>query len=390
MAHAITDFKSVTPLFSSRRVAVVVHTVAPMFKKRYSRPGSAPATLTAPPEGAQQPTYRVMEYDVSGYTERVVQSVADFPAHTDDGKIRWIEMDGLGDVAALKQLGEKYGLHPLALEDVLNVGQRPKLEVYGSHLFVVAQMIYRDQNESCICGEQVSIFASHNMIVCVQEESEHDVFEPVRERIRSGGGYIRKMGADYLTYALLDAIVDHCFPVLEHIGEELEEIEEEMMEKPSKNTVAQLHTYKRTLMQLRRFVWPERDVVNAMLHSEGHIVQPETKVFLRDLYDHTVQIMDLIESYRDVTTGLIELYLTSVGMRTNEIMRVLTVMSAIFIPLTFVAGVYGMNFQPEADGTKLAWNMPELRSPYGYIGCIVLMAAIATGQIFFFRRKKWL
>ncbi len=336
------------------------------------------------------PSFRVMEYDTSGYTERVVQSVADFPIHLEDGKIRWIEMDGLGNVEALRELGEKYGLHPLALEDVMNIGQRPKMEVYGSHLFVVAQMIYRDAKEECICGEQVCIFASHNMLICVQEESEHDVFEPVRQRIRAGGGYIRKLGADYLTYALLDAIVDHCFPVLEHIGEELEAVEEEMLDKPSKQTVTQLHGYKRTLMQLRRFVWPERDVVSAMLHSEGHIVQPETKVFLRDLYDHTVQIMDLIESYRDVTTGLMELYLTSVGMRTNEIMRVLTVISSIFIPLTFIAGLYGMNFQGEVDGVHLPWNMPELRSPYGYIGCVLLMAAISIAQLIFFRRKKWL
>ncbi len=336
------------------------------------------------------PTFRVMEYDASGYTERVVHSIAEFPLHVEDGKVRWIEMDGLGNIQALQELGEKYGLHPLALEDVMNIGQRPKMEVYGSHLFVIAQMIYHDVKEQTICGEQVAIFASHNMLICVQEESEHDVFEPVRQRIRAGGGYIRNMGADYLAYALLDAIVDHCFPVLEHIGEELEAVEEEMLIKPSKHTVTQLHNYKRTLMQLRRFVWPERDVVSGMLHSEGHIVQPETKVFLRDLYDHTVQIMDLIESYRDVTTGLMELYLTSVGMRTNEIMRVLTVISSIFIPLTFIAGVYGMNFQPEANGAKLPWNMPELYSPYGYIACIGLMLAISIAQLIFFRRKKWI
>jgi magnesium transporter len=299
-------------------------------------------------------------------------------------------MNGLGDVAALKALGEKYDLHPLALEDVINVGQRPKLEPYGAHLFIIAQMIYHDR-ESCLCGEQVSIFIGHNILISIQEEDDEDVFTPVRERIRGGGGYIRKLGADYLAYALLDSIVDHCFPVLEKVGEALEEIEEDVLEKPGKNTVAQLHGLKRSLMQLRRFVWPERDVVSALLHSDSTIVQAETKVFLRDLYDHTVQIMDLIEAYRDVATGLVELYLSSVSLRTNEVMRVLTVMSSLFIPLTFIVGLYGMNFQnTTGDGSPAPTNMPELHWKYGYLGVIAVMAFISVCQIFFFKKKKWL
>jgi magnesium transporter len=361
-----------------------------MFKKRYSKPGTAPATLVPPPGAATKPIFRVMEYDQTSFNEFTVESVADFPACPDDGKIRWLEMNGLGDVEALKQLGQKYGLHPLALEDVLNLGQRPKLEPYGGHLFIVAQMIYRD-SERCLCGEQVSIFLCENLLISVQEESGNDVFEPVRQRIRAGGGYIRRMKADYLAYALLDSIVDHCFPVLEEIGESLEELEDEVLDKPGKTLVAQLHGFKRILMQLRRFVWPERDVVNALLHSENSIVQRETKVFLRDLYDHTVQIMDLIESYRDVTTGLMELYLSSVSYRTNEIMRVLTIMSSIFIPLTFIVGIYGMNFeQTTALGEAAPTNMPELRWKYGYLAVIALMAIVAGGLLLFFRRKKWL
>jgi magnesium transporter len=320
-----------------------------------------------------------MEYDEEGLKEYTVSSVADFPACPGDGKVRWLEMNGLGDVEALKALGAKYDLHPLALEDVLNVGQRPKLEPYGEHLFIVAQMIYRDE-ERCMCGEQVSIFLHENVLISIQEESQTDVFEPVRQRIRAGGGYIRKMKSDYLAYALLDSIVDHGFPVLEEIGEALEELEDEVLDKPSQTLVGRLHNIKRTLMQLRRFVWPERDVVNALLHSDHPVVQKQTKVFLRDLYDHTVQIMDLIESYRDVTTGLMEMYLSSVSFRTNEIMRILTIMSSIFIPLTFIAGVYGMNFDA----------MPELRWPYGYFVVLGVMLVVAVGMVYFFRRKKWL
>ncbi len=350
-----------------------------MFKRRYSKPGSAPATLSPPPGANQNPVFHVMEFDEQSLKEYTVSCVEDFPECPGDGKIRWLEMNGLGNVEALKKLGERYDLHPLALEDVLNFGQRPKMEPYGEHLFIVAQMIYRDA-ERCLCGEQVCLFVFDHILISVQEENENDVFEPLRQRIRAGGGYVRKMQADYLAYALLDSIVDHCFPVLEEVGEALEELEDDVLGKPNPDLISHLHNFKRILMQMRRQVWPERDVVNALLHTEHPVVRRETKVFLRDLYDHTVQIMDLIESYRDVASGLMEMYLSSVSFRTNEIMRVLTIMSSIFIPLTFVAGVYGMNFD----------NMPELKSQWGYFVCLGVMAAIATALVYFFRRKKWL
>ena len=355
--------------------------IAGMFKKRYSRPGAPPATLHAAPDASAAVVIKLMEYHRDGYEERILDSVAALPdcLGADDGKTRWIEFNGLGDVAALKALGEKYKLHPLALEDVLNVGQRPKLEPYAGHLFIIAQMIYHDA-ERTLCGEQVSLFVCGNFLISIQEDAETDVFEPVRQRIRAGGGNIRAMKSDYLAYALLDAIVDHGFPVLEEIGESLQELEDTVLSAPGKDTIGELHTLKRTLMQLRRFVWPERDVVNSMLHGDSEFIHPETKVYLRDLYDHTVQIMDLIEAYRDVVTGLMEMYLSSVGLRTNEIMRVLTVISSIFIPLTFLAGVYGMNFK----------HMPELDTTWGYAVFWVVMILIAIGQLIFFRRKKWL
>jgi magnesium transporter len=330
---------------------------------------------------------RIVEYNQGELIERGVESVAELPPCCEKGRVYWIEINGTGDVDVLQELGRKYDLHPLALEDVLSTLQRPKMEPYENYLFIVAQMLYFD-TDSQMCGEQVNMFLGANMLITVQEDPTFDVFNPVRERIRTGRGYIRKMGPDYLAYALLDAIIDHCFPILESIGDGLEGMEDELVEKPRPAAIATIHEYRRTLMHLRRFVWPERDVVNALLHDESGFVTKQTKVFLRDCYDHTVQIMDLVESYRDVTSGLMELYLSAVGMRTNEIMRVLTVMSSIFIPLTFIAGVYGMNF--DYDGGKNPLNMPELHHPHGYLVCVLVMASVAVGQILFFKRKKWL
>lgn len=353
-----------------------------MFKTRYALPGTAPATLTGlePGEGLP-PELRVVEYDRDSYETRVVKTVAELPAaDLEDGKVRWIEFNGLGDINELRALGDKYGLHPLALEDVVHTGQRPKADSYDSQLFIVAQMIYRDTDDDRLVGEQVSMFLMPGLLITIQEDPKCDVFDPIRERARVGRGYIRKLGADYLAYALLDAIIDHGFPILECIGEGLEDLEDELLEKPTKACVAKLHEYRRTLIQLRRAIWPERDLVNNLLHDESALISKETKIFLRDAYDHAVRVMDLVESYRDLTASLLELYLSAVSQRTNEIMRVLTVMSGIFIPLTFLAGVYGMNFE----------NMPELKQPAGYFTCIGVMLVIAAGELWFFKRKGWL
>jgi magnesium transporter len=361
-----------------------------MFTKRFSQPGTAPATLTpfAPGE-AVKPTFRLIEYGPEQVEEQELESFDLLTNAPSEGKVRWLDMCGLGDVEALKSLGEKFQLHPLALEDVLHIGQRPKVEPYNDHLFLVVQMVYL-QPDGSLRTEQVSMFLLKGMLITIQEEPLHDVFEPVRERIRSGRGFIRKSSADYLAYALLDAIVDHCFPLLEQLGESMEEIETRLLAEPCKKCVHALHSQRRTLMQLRRFVWPERDVVSALLHDEAGLIAPSTKVFLRDCYDHTIQIMDLVESYRDVAAGLLEMYLSSVSLKTNEIMRVLTVISSVFIPLTFVAGVYGMNFSQSSEHGEFSLNMPELHQPWGYPACLILMALIAIGQILFFKRKKWL
>jgi len=333
------------------------------------------------------PQFRVVEYSPTFFEEKKYDRVSDLPATCAEGHIRWIEMNGLSDPKALQDLGEKYGLHPLALEDVLNTGQRAKIETYDEHLFVVLHMVYHDKEEQ-LCSEQVGIFLKKNLLITVQEEAENDVFEPVRDRMRGGKGQIRKNKCDYLMYALLDAVIDHIFPVLEELGDKVEGIEDQLLERPDRGCAQQIHQIKRVLMQLRRFVWPERDIVNFLLHDETGTISKQTKVYLRDCYDHTVQIMDLVESYRDVASGLMEMYLSALGMRTNEIMRVLTVISSIFIPLTFVAGLYGMNF--DYAGGQMPLNMPELHLPHGYPACVLVMMTIAIGQIIFFKRKGWL
>ena len=363
-----------------------------MFTKRHGPPGSPPATLSPHLVDGQsrKPGIQIIEYDKESLDEREVTDLSELADHLDNRKVTWINIDGLGDVEALGILGQKFNLHPLALEDVLNTGQRPKVEQAPDYLFIVAQMVYQD-NSHTICGEQVSLFLGKNFVITVQEEGEYDVFEPIRARIRSGRGSIRKLKADYLAYALLDSIIDHYYPVLESLGGAIEELEDELLERPSREMVHQLHEYKRSLTQMRRFVWPLRDVINGLLHdSSGYITSP-TKIFLRDCYDHTVQLMDLVESYKELTASLMELYHSSVGLRTNEVMRVLTVITSIFIPLTFIVGVYGMNFAPASpSGEKLPLNMPELYHPHGYLGLMAIMAAIAVIQLIIFKRMKWL
>ena len=361
-----------------------------MFKLRNPIPGESPGTLRPRDVPVRRkPVITLIEYDREHLEERVIEDREELVAHLDNQRVTWINIDGLGDIEILRTLGSQFNLHPLALEDVLDTAQRPKVEQYESYLFIVAHMLYLDHGK-VMCGEQVSMFLGKHFLITLQEEAEFDVFEPVRARIRKAGGTIRKNGPDYLAYALLDSIVDHYYPVLEDVGAKIDLIEDQFVELPAANPVGELHSHKRALTHVRRFIWPVRDVVNFLLHEEGGLVTKSTKVYLRDLYDHTVQLMDLVESYRDVLSGLMELYLSAVGIRTNEIMRVLTVISSVFIPLTFIAGVYGMNFAHEVDGKQLPLNMPELLHPYGYVACLLFMLAVAIFQIVYFKKRRWL
>lgn len=363
-----------------------------MFKKRRSVPGSSPATLVPHlVEGkVKKAKIQMIEYDTTHFVEHEFTEVTEMLARYDSRKTTWINVDGLGDLEVLEALAARFKLHPLALEDVLNTGQRPKVEEAEDYIFIVAQMIYHDEQMELL-AEQVSMFLGRNVLITVQEEPDYDVFEHVRERLRAGRGVSRKSKADYLAYALLDSIIDHYYPVLEKIGADIDDLEDQLLDRPTRDMVHKLHDHKRGLTQLRRFVWPMRDVVNSLLHDHSIYVSKPTKVYLRDCYDHTVQLMDLVESYREVSAGLMELYHSSVSLRTNEVMRVLTVITSVFIPLTFIVGVYGMNFSSTAkDGSPLPWNMPELYQPYGYIIAMAVMLIIAIGQLYIFRRMKWL
>jgi len=363
-----------------------------MFRKRRSAPGSSPATLVPHLVNgvAQRAKIHVIEYDADQLQEKEFTEIDEVISRLDRDKITWINVDGLGDLPALEALAVYFNLHPLAVEDVLNIGQRPKTEAADDYLFIIAQMAYHDDEEN-LCNEQVSMFLGKNFLITIQEEPDYDVFLSVRERLRSGRGMIRKSTSDYLAYALLDSIIDNYYPVLEKIGADIDSLEDLLLQRPTRDMVQTLHEQKRNLTQVRRLVWPMRDVVNSMLHDNSAFVASPTKVYLRDCYDHVVQLMDLVESYREVTSGLMELYHSSVGLRTNEVMRVLTVITSVFIPLTFIVGVYGMNFAPHTEqGNPLPMNMPELYQPYGYIVLMSFMAVIAIVQLYLFRRMKWL
>jgi magnesium transporter len=349
-----------------------------MSNSSHHAPGTAPATLVSKGDTATKPVITLIEYGPDSYDEKRVASVEYLARCRDNGLVSWINIDGNGDAELLTRLGEMFGLHPLALEDVQHTGQRPKLEPYDDHFFIIAEMACREGHTVSI--EQLAMFLKKNVLITIQEEPLHDAFEPVRARLRSGRGFARTRGHDYLAYALLDSVTDHYFPALEFIGEHLDDFEDRMLEKPSRDLAVELHEVKRTLLQLRRSIWPAREVFAALTRDESGLIIGDTKVFLRDCYDHTIQVMDVVESYRDIASGLLELYLSSISMRTNEVMRVLTVISSIFIPLTFLAGVYGMNFE----------NMPELKTAHGYFVLLSVMALTATGMALFFKRKGWL
>ncbi|HEX5758665.1 MAG TPA: magnesium/cobalt transporter CorA [Thermoanaerobaculia bacterium] len=354
-----------------------------LLRKRFHKPGTAPGTLASTgPRRAERVRIQVICYGPQHLEEKEVASVAELAPYRAGPHVAWINIEGL-DAALLGALGDLFELHPLALEDVLNTGQRPKIEDYPGHQFLVVRSLDYDGG---LEAEQISFFLGDHWVITVQE-IPGDSFDPVRDRIRTGGrGRIRHRGPDYLAYALLDALVDEFFPVLETLGERIEELEDELVTDPSPHTIREVHHVKRDLLVLRRAAYPEREVIHAMEREDCPQVTAETRVFLRDTYDHTIQVMDMIETYRELAGGMVDVYLSSLSNRMNEVMKVLTVISTIFIPLTFIAGIWGMNFDP--DSSPL--NMPELRWFWGYPTALLLMAAIAGALVVFFKRKGWL
>jgi magnesium transporter len=349
-------------------------------RRRVVPAGSAPGTLSTDPD-AKPPEIRVIAYGPDGVIERELAPGQDPRAIGEGFPVLWVNVDGLGDAEVLSALAEGFGAHRLAIADAINLGQRAKMERYGRQVFIVLRMPL-----SGIHGtEQVSLLVGEGFVLSMQEQSG-DVFEPVRERIRRGFGRIRGLGPEYLAYALIDAVVDGYFPVLEALGDELDTLEDEVFGEPDKETLARLHALNRDLVNLRKAIWPHRDLLGSLEREVEDLVSEEIRHHIRDAYDHVVRIIDLTEALREVAIDLMSTYLTMMSNRMNEVMKVLTVVATIFIPLSFVAGVYGMNF----DTTISPWNMPELSWVFGYPAALLFMLFAAGGMLLYMRSRRWL
>ncbi|UCG55735.1 MAG: magnesium/cobalt transporter CorA [Phycisphaerales bacterium] len=351
-----------------------------LFKRRAKKPGLPPGTLVYVGEKKVE-SVRVtyIDYDEKNFHEEQVEKVEDcFPFKTTP-TVTWINIDGLHEVQLIEKLGKHYELHPLILEDVVSTWQRPKFEDFEKYVFVVLKMLSYNEENRTVEAEQVSLVLGPNFVISFQERVG-DVFQSIRERIRNAKGRVRKMGADYLAYALLDAIVDSYFTILEKVGERIEALEEELVAEPTEETLKQIHALKTEMVSLRRSIWPLREVISGIQRSESQLIRETTGLYLRDVYDHTIQIIDTIESFRDMVSGMLDTYLSSLSNRMNNVMKVLTIIATIFIPLTFVAGIYGMNFE----------HMPELKWKWGYLAVWMVMGVLAVIMLAYFRRKKWL
>ncbi|MFH1481832.1 MAG: magnesium/cobalt transporter CorA [Pseudomonadota bacterium] len=349
-------------------------------KKMFKKAGLPPGTLIHVGEKkAEKIRIQLFDYDETHVRERELEKIEDCFPYKDSPTVTWINIAGLHQVDVIEKVGNHFGLHPLVLEDILHTDQRPKMDDYDDYLFIVTKMLYYDGDENGLLSEQVSIVLGPNYVISFQE-SEKDIFDPMRDRLRKSKGRMRKMGADYLAYSLMDAIVDHYFIVLERIGGEFELLEEELVTDPKPDTFHAIHLLKHEMIFLRKSVWPLRETINGLEKGESDLIREKTIFFLRDLYDHTIQVIDTIETFRDMLSGMLDVYLSSVSNRMNEVMKVLTIMATIFIPLTFIAGVYGMNFK----------YMPELEWHWGYPLVAGSMIVIGLGMMIWFRHKRWL
>jgi magnesium transporter len=350
----------------------------------YDDPGDTPGTLDINPN-APHPVIVLIDYNSEQAIRQELATPEECIPYLDSYSVSWIDVKGLGSEDVLQRLGKVFGLHPLMLEDIVNVPQRPKVEEYNNQLLIITRMVTLHEDQETFENEQVSLILGKNYLLTVQEEPKYDCFGPIRERIRTAKGTICQHKADYLAYAIIDSIIDGFFPVLEAYGEQLEELENEVVENPSRQTLEKIHDMRRQLLNLRRAIWPQRDAINALIRDGYDLISDEVRVYLRDCYDHIIQVLDMVETYRELAGSLMDVYLSSVGNKMNEIMKFLTVVSSIFIPLTFIAGVYGMNFDPN----RSPLNMPELTWYWGYPLCVLLMVGIAIGLINFFWRRGW-
>jgi magnesium transporter len=321
----------------------------------------------------------IIDYDETQYQEKEAKTIEECFPFKDSPTVTWINIDGIHEVNIIEKVGKHFDLHPLIMEDIVNTEQRPKMEDFGHYVYVVLRMLYFDEEEHEVKGEQVSLVLGENIVISFQEK-EGDIFNPIRERIRNNKGRIRKMGADYLAYSLLDTIVDNYFTILEKLGDRIEEMEERLVSDPRPETLQEIHKLKREMIFLRKSVWPLREVINGLERGESSLVHKASRIYLRDVYDHTIQVIDTVETFRDMLSGMHDTYLSSISNRMNEIMKVLTIIATIFIPLTFIAGVYGMNFK----------FMPELEWRWAYFIVWLVIVIVAAYMVIFFKKKKWL
>lgn len=350
-------------------------------KKRSLKTGLPPGTLVhIGVEKVGKSRIRILDYDESSVREKNKAALDECIPFRDTDSVTWIDIEGLQDVGLLDRLGNVYGLHPLILEDILNTDQRPKSDDMESYIYVVLKMLDFDPVTLEIISEQVSLVFGRNFVISIQEGLEGDLFEPLRQRIREGKGRIRKMRPDYLAYSLLDTIIDHYFLILEKFAERIEMLEEDLVSDPRPETLHQIHRMKREMIFLRKSAWPLREVIYGLEKSDSDLIHPATKIFLRDIYDHAVHIIDSIETYREMLSSMLDIYLSSVSNRMNQVMKVLTIIATIFMPLTFLAGVYGMNFR----------FMPELGWRWGYPLILFFMLGVGAVMLYFFKKKKWL
>ncbi len=351
-----------------------------IIKSRSQKAGHPPGILVHLGERKEENSrINIFKYSEENLEEKEIK-VEDisrnFPG---EGEVLWVNVDGLHDVEIIEKIGQDFSLHPLVLEDILSTDQRPKIEDYGEFLFLVLPMFYYSTEEDTIIAEQVSLVLGNNFIISFQEQ-QGDVFSELRRRLRTKKGLLRRRGADYLFYGLLDSIVDAYFLILEKVGEDIEEIDDLLLEKADSELLQRIHRVKREMVFLRRSVWPLREVIAKLERRETALISESTLIYLRDVYDHVIQIIETVETSRDLISGIMDIYLSTVSNRMNEVMKVLTIIATIFIPLTFVAGVYGMNFV----------FMPELEWPWGYPIVLMIMGIVALGMVFYFRRKRWL
>lgn len=349
-------------------------------QRRARKAGLPPGTLVYTGKARKEAVrIEIIDYDADNIQELVADSVDEVIPFKSSPTVTWLNLVGLHEVDVLERLGKHFNLHPLLMEDVLSTEQRPKLEDFGEHVFLILRALHYDESAKETSTEQVAMVLGPNFVITFQEIPA-DPFEHVRERLRAGRGRIRTLGPDYLAYALIDAIVDYYFVILETVGENIEELGEEAVSDPTERTLHTIQTLKRELAQLRRSIWPLREVVSALQRGESPLIQDSTGIYLRDVYDHTIQVVETIEAFRDMVSGMFDTYLSSLSNRMNEVMKVLTIIATIFIPVTFVAGVYGMNFT----------HMPELAFPWAYPTALGVMGAIAVFMLVYFKRKGWI